>query len=169
MDIIHAARTAAQASNRSADDSVILAAIKYAFLKLHIGSDIIYDPVDSIALEGNSGPYLQYAHARACAILAKVPLTHASHIEVPFDEGERLLLRQLSAYQTAVERAIVELSPHYICTYLYDTAQHFNRFYEQHKVIGDNREKQRLWLVRKYAAILQDGLSLLGIVAPQRM
>ena len=53
------------------DNTIVLAAIKYAFLKNKIGGDIIYDPQESIAMEGNSGPYLQYAHARACSILSK--------------------------------------------------------------------------------------------------
>jgi arginyl-tRNA synthetase len=62
-----------------------------------------------------------------------------------------------------------ELMPHHICTYLYELAQEFNRFYEKNRVIGDDREALRLGLVETYADTLKTGLELLGIHAPERM
>ncbi|QQS19200.1 hypothetical protein IPL68_03115 [Candidatus Saccharibacteria bacterium] len=59
--------------------------------------------------------------------------------------------------------------PHHICTYLYELAQEFNRFYEKNRVIGDEREALRLYLVDTYATTLKNGLELLGIHAPERM
>ena len=85
------------------------------------------------------------------------------------DQAERSLLRKISEYPEVVERATDELLPHYICTYLYELAQTFNRFYEQSKVIGDPREHVRLNLVDKYAQTLKNGLELLGINAPEKM
>src|SRR5690606_26041165 len=71
LEIIEAARQAARDTGRDTTEDTVLAAIKYAFSKTRIGGDIIYDPKESVTLEGNSGPYLQYAHARARSILAK--------------------------------------------------------------------------------------------------
>ena len=168
IDILDAAREAGAETGTSPSEDTILAAVKYAFAKARIGGDIIYDPKESIALEGNSGPYLQYAHARARSILAKA----AEQKDVALSDlqaDERSLLRKLTEYAEVVERTTAELMPHHICTYLYELAQSFNRFYEKNRVIGDDREAVRLNLVRTYADTLKNGLELLGIIAPERM
>jgi arginyl-tRNA synthetase len=129
----------------------------------------VYDPENSVSIHGNSGPYLQYAHARARSILEKT--TNESHNpeSEKFDELERSLVLKIGEYSEVVDRAGLELAPHFICTYLYELAQTFNRFYEGSKVVGDDREKLRLGLVQKYADVLQSGLELLGIQAPNRV
>jgi arginyl-tRNA synthetase len=125
-------------------------------------------------VEGNSGPYLQYAHARAQGILAKLG-NGASQSPILTDgglsleAGERLLARQLAQYGDVVGAAAQALAPHQLCTYLYDLATVFNRFYEHHRVAGDERELVRASLVAAYAHVQRDGLSLLGIEAPDRM
>ncbi len=143
------------------------AAIAYLFLKARIGGDIVFDPQESVSLEGNTGPYLQYAHARACSILAKGSVSDMN--EQSFEPGERSLVRKLSEYDEVIDRAVADLMPHHICTYLYELSQVFNRFYEQNRVIGDEREAVRLPLVKAYAHTLQRGLSLLNIPAPEKM
>lgn len=167
LEILNAARTAGQASGTNPSEHTILAAVKYALAKNRIGSDIFYDPVDSISLEGNSGPYLQYAHARARSIIRKSGATAVSNVDVVGDE--RTLVRKLGEYAEVVERATEEYMPHYICTYLYELSQAFNRFYEHNRVIGDPREQARLALVQTYADTLKSGLNLLGIHAPDQM
>lgn len=201
VDVLDVATEAAkQLSENPVSEELVLAAVKYAFLKNRIGGDIVYDPVESVSLEGNSGPYLQYAHARAKSILAKS--SDSRHAEQPhlgwarvsappdlaadvsvtsrgvlklvqddggLEAGERSLVRKLSEYSEVVDRAVAELMPHHICTYLYELAQTFNRFYEHNRVIGDPREAIRLDLVSRYADTLKDGLTLLGITAPERM
>jgi arginyl-tRNA synthetase len=159
-----------KATGREASDVVMLGAIKYSFLKMRLGSDIIYDPKESVRLEGNSGPYLQYAHARACSILKKT--SAVSSPIIPTDSlqpSERSLARKISEYPDIVQRATDELMPHYICTYLYELAQVFNRFYEHNHVVGDDREALRVQLVQDYRNVLKDGLEILGIVAPEQM
>ena len=148
-------------------ESVYLAAVKHAFLKNRLGSDITYDLNETISLEGNSGPYLQYAHARACSILAKAKAEPKSSTEL--ESGERSLARKISEFPEVVQVATVELMPHHICTYLYELAQTFNRFYENNRVIDDPREGLRLQLVEQYANVLKAGLHLLNIEAPERM
>ena len=158
-----------------------LAALKYDFLKSRLGGDITFDVAESVSLEGNSGPYLQYAHARARSILGKaktgnrgegigdsdsypLPTTH-----YPLEPGERGLARKISEYPEVIAKATAELMPHHVTTYLYELAQAFNRFYEGNRVIGHQREAARLGLVEIYADVLRHGLGLLNIATPDKM
>jgi arginyl-tRNA synthetase len=167
VDVLDVAHEANKQANGRDDEQAVLGAIKYAFLKQRIGADIIYVPEESVSLDGNSGPYLQYAHARARSILAKAD--HASAAITSLESGERSLARKIGEYSEVVQRAADDLMPHYICTYLYELAQTFNRFYEHNRVIDDPRQAIRLQLVQLYADVLKDGLDLLGIEAPERM
>lgn len=170
VDILDAAREANKSNTGQDNESTILAAVKYAFLKQRIGGDIIYDPAESVALEGNSGPYLQYAHARARSILAKAKTANSKQLTADsLEAGERSLLRKIGEYAETVDQAVAELMPHHVCTYLYELAQVFNRFYENNRVIDDPREQTRLNLVKYYADTLKTGLELLNIQAPDRM
>jgi len=169
LEILEAARTAGEQTGTNPSEDTILAAVKYALAKNRIGGDIAYDPKESIALEGNSGPYLQYAHARARSILSKANGTNDHLPPTIYQADERSLLRKITEYTEAVEKATAELMPHHICTYLYELAQKFNQFYEHNRVIGDEREAVRLQLVENYADTLKNGLNLLGIAAPDRM
>jgi arginyl-tRNA synthetase len=167
QDILDAAVAANKAATGSDDYDVVLAAVKYAFLKYRIGGDMIYDPEASVSLEGDSGPYLQYAHARARSILAKAGEPKGSATDL--QSAERSLARKISEYPEVVAKAIDELMPHHIAGYLYELAQSFNRFYEHNRVVGDPRQAIRRHLVSLYADVLKDGLNLLNITAPERL
>jgi arginyl-tRNA synthetase len=170
VDVLDAASEANREMTGQDNQETVLGAVKYAFLKNRIGGDIIYDPKESVSLEGNSGPYLQYAHARARSILRKAEVEAAElPADVQFETMERSLVRKITEYSEVVDRAVSELMPHHICTYLYELAQEFNRFYEKNRVIGDERHDIRLALVCKYADTLKSGLGLLGIAAPDKM
>lgn len=166
--VLDAANEANQALNNQASSETTLAAVKYAFLKNRLGGDIIYDPKESVALEGNSGPYLQYAHARARSVLAKAEGAGGLD-QTKLQPDERTLLRKIGEFGEVVDEAVAELMPHHICTYLYELCQIFNRFYENNRVIDDERQKLRLGLVQKYADSLKTGLNLLNISAPDKM
>lgn len=166
-DVLDVTAQALRESNRNPDEDVVLAAVKYAFLKYRIGGDIIYDPKESVSLQGNSGPYLQYAHARACSILAKVKNTPPT--EHNFESMERSLARKIGEYPEVVDKAVTDLMPHHIAVYLYELAQAFNRFYEKNRVVDDKRESIRVQLVKAYRDTLADGLSILKIKAPEKM
>ncbi|HSW37647.1 MAG TPA: arginine--tRNA ligase [Candidatus Saccharimonadales bacterium] len=148
---------------------VYLAAVKYTFLKNRIGGDIVFDVQESVTLEGNSGPYLQYALARANSILKKSQIPNPKSQIDSLEPDERSLLRKLGEYAETVEKAVDELMPHHIAIYLYELAQKFNSFYEHNRVIGDAREEIRLSLVQKYADTLKNGLETLGVPAPESM
>lgn len=159
---------AAEAATRDHNTATAVAAVKYALLRQRLGGDIVYSPQESVSMEGNSGPYVQYAHARARSILAKAPQP-ADVPDMVLDSAERSLARKLSEYPEVLQKAVAELLPHHICTYLYELAQTFNRFYEHSRVIGDDRQALRLQLVGNYADVLKDGLELLGMGAPERL
>jgi len=146
----------------------VLGAIKYEFLKHRIGSDFVFDVEESISLQGNSGPYLQYAHARASSILKKSD-SPAAYQPTSFEPAERSLARKISEYPEVVQTATKELLPSHITTYLYELAQNFNSFYETSRIIGDVRQDLRLKLVRSYSDVLASGLGLLNIAAPDHM
>lgn len=168
IDAITTALIARGGAEAGTSDSIV-GALRYTLLKNRLGSDVIVDITEAISLDGNSGPYLQYAHARARSILHKAQDPSDKAQVEALEAGERSLLRKISEYPEVVEKAVQELMPHHICTYLYELAQTFNRFYEHNRVIGDPREPQRLHLVQTYASTLKSGLQLLGIPAPEHM
>jgi arginyl-tRNA synthetase len=171
-DVIEEVAKASRAATGKDDREVVLGALKYAFLKQRIGPDVVFVAEESVTIEGNSGPYLQYAHARARSILAKAKAkakAKGSQLGDRFEPAERELAWKVSQYPDVVRRSVAELMPHHICGYLYELAQGFNRFYEANRVVGSEREVARLKLVELYADVLADGLGLLGIVAPERL
>ena len=167
-DVLDAAVAANSKLNQQQDFNVALGAVKYAFLKNRIGADIAFNPAESVSLQGNSGPYLQYALVRAKSILQKASNKHAL-LDGNLEDDERSLARKLSEFAAVAEQAAAELLPSHICTYLYELAQNFNRFYEKNRILDDPRESLRLKLVEDYAKVLEEGLELLGIPAPERM
>lgn len=169
-DVLNAAAAANQAQSGKDDKRVALGAVKYSFLKQRLGGDIVYNPEESVSIEGNSGPYLQYAFARASSILNKSQIPDPKNQTNPkLESAERSLVRKISEYPEVLALATAELTPHHICTYLYELAQTFNRFYESSRIIGDPREQLRLELVKLYSQTLKNGLELLGIEAPEHM
>lgn len=151
----------------SADSEIVSGALRYQFLKTKIGSDVTFDVNEAVSLTGNTGSYLQYAHARARRILEKATSTFQLPREI-YDE-DRALVRKLGEYAEVVTVATRALEPHHICTYLFELAQEFNRYYENNQVVGDTKEHHRVSLVTLYADTLRAGLLTLGIHAPDTM
>lgn len=148
-------------------DEIVAGALRYQFLKVKIGSDVIFDVNEAVSLTGNTGSYLQYAHARARSIMEKSSGAIQSLQDVR--DEDRLLVRKIGEYHEIVGLASNQLEPHHICNYLFELAQEFNRYYEKNKVIGGELESHRLGLVALYADTLRAGLGILGIHAPDRM
>jgi len=171
VDVLDITADANEKVQGNRNDEPVLGAIKYSFLKFKIGADSIFEPKESVNLQGNSGPYLQYALARAGSIIKKLT-SDRSEFNPPSDgysQYERDLLFKITEYPHVIHQATTEFAPHQLCTYLYELAQVFNRFYENSKVIGDERESIRLHLVSAYASVLRNGLAVLGIPTPERM
>ena len=148
-------------------DQIVAGALRYQFLKVKIGSDVVFDINEAVSLTGNTGSYLQYAHARARRILEKSTVVAAFPAAI-YDE-DRALVRKLTEYREIVDLAADSLEPHHICAYLFELAQEFNRYYEHHQVIGSDKEAHRIAIVALYADILKAGLAILGISAPDEM
>ena len=154
-------------SDESNIEAVTLGAIKYVFAKYKLGGDIAFDINETVSLAGNSGPYLQYAHARARSVLEKSNAVFAQPTKVLLED--RALVRKLVEYHEVVAHAAKSLEPHYICNYLFELAQEFNRYYENNRVIGGDLEEHRVSLVALYADTLKAGLAILGIHAPEKL
>jgi arginyl-tRNA synthetase len=169
IDVLSMVADANEAAQGNRDTAPILGAIKYAFLKFKIGADSSFDPKESVSIHGNSGPYLQYALARAKSVVRKSEIDSSEFESGDYSISERNLLFKLTEYKDVIQTATKDLTPHILCTYLYELAQVFNRFYENSQIIGDEREKIRIKLVEAYASILADGLKILGIPTPERM
>ncbi|MCA9334654.1 arginine--tRNA ligase [Candidatus Saccharibacteria bacterium] len=148
-------------------DEIVAGALRYQFLKVKVGSDVVFDVSDAVSLTGNTGSYLQYAHARARRILEKT----AGDIRVSDNlyPEDRMLVRKLGEYGELVALSTQSLEPHYICNYLFELAQEFNRYYEKNQVVGNEKESHRAGIVAMYADTLRAGLMILGIVAPEKM
>ena len=150
-------------------EDVAVGAIKYTVLKSGSGKDIIFDPDKSLSLEGDSGPYLQYARVRAVSLLqkAKEAGVEAGTQDMPAEAHS--LERVLIHYSDAVARAAKELEPHYVTTYLTELASAFNSWYAQEKVIGGEHQDYGVFLTQAVERTLSQGLNLLGIPTPEEM
>ena len=154
-----------------------IGAVKYADLSTDRIKDYVFDWDRMLAFEGNTAPYLQYAHVRICSIFRRAGVERAairdSKPDVSLDTPqERALALRLLAFDSAVWDTIDKYSPHRLCTYLFDLAQDFTAFFEHCPVIkaaDDATRQSRLALCDTTARVLATGLDLLGIVAPERM
>ena len=155
--------------------AVGIAAVKYADLSGDVMRDYVFDLDRMIAFEGDTGPYIQYAHARIASILAKSEAAIDSIRAAPFvvrEPAERLLALHLLRYGAMVQETAIALEPSRICSYLQTLANLFNGFYQACPVLkADDATARtaRLRLCDLTRRVLADGLDLLGIVAPSRM
>ena len=151
-----------------------IGAVKYSDLSTDRIKDYVFDWDRMLAFEGNTAPYLQYAHARICSIFRRSGVERAAVRASPIGVGEsheRALAQRLLAYPTALADTVATYSPHKLCTYLFDLAQDFSAFYEHCPVMkaAEPVRTSRLALCDVTARTLEHGLGLLGIAAPEAM
>ena len=161
------------AAEEVAAPNIALAAIKYADLSNGLQKDYTFDAERMVQTSGDTGPYLQYAHARISQILRKAEAEQlrGTAITVLADPAEQQLALLLSRFGEVVTEVGAALTPHKLCGYLYELAGAYSTFYEQCPVLkseGEVRES-RLALCRVTQKVLAKGLYLLGIDAPDRM
>ncbi len=157
--------------NKVADD-VGVAAIKLSILKQATGSDIIYDPEQSISFEGDSGPYLQYSAVRARAILQKAEDAHIKINDlVVSKEAPTYLEKIMHRFPSVIDFALEEMEPHLIATYLLELAGAFNAFYAQSQIVkaDDPQSAYRVLVTKAFYEIMSSGLYILGIRIPLKM
>ena len=164
-------RSAERDIDKETKDAIAIGAIKFAILRAKPGMNINFDPETSLSFEGDSGPYLQYTHARIQTLLDKgLEQNIAAEIQIgnEVSDIEKLLYR----FPEVVESAVFEYAPNYIVTYLLEIARSFNSFYGANKIIDvENPEtsSHRLAIARATQIVIRNGLQLLAIEAPDKM
>jgi arginyl-tRNA synthetase len=156
---------------------VAVGAIKYFILSHNIKSDIVFDPKTAITFEGNTGPYLQYTHARIHGVLRKgstqsITVLDPAYLPKILSEYELTVLRKLEQFPEIVERSAGELLPNLTANYLFELAQMLNSFYQNVSILQEPDvplKTFRLSLISATAQVLKNGLNLLGIEAPEEM
>ena len=152
-----------------------IGAVKYSDLSTDRVKDYIFDWDRMLSFEGNTAPYLQYAHARICSIFRRAGVDRSSvrgGQPILNDPRERALALRILRFDSAVWEMIDTLSPHKLCTYLFDLATDFTSFYEHCSVLkaeSDSIRDSRLLLCDSTARTMEHGLALLGIRAPEQM
>ena len=155
-----------------------LAALKYFIIKVDPKKMMLFDPKESIDFNGNTGPFIQYTHARICSILRKAAEQGIAYgvSQIPDDvvlsPKEVRLVKLLSAYPQKVQEAADALSPAIIANYAYDLAKEFNQYYHDTPILKEEDAtllKARLVLIETLASVLRKATGILGISLPDRM
>ncbi len=151
-----------------------MGALKYFILKVDARKNMLFNPEESIDFNGNTGPFIQYTHARIRSILRKAGNIGSTSITSTsgLNAKEVELIQKMSEYGAAVEQAGKDYSPSGIANYCYELTKVFNQFYHDYSILNeeDEAKKQvRLVIARNVAKILKNGMALLGIEVPERM
>lgn len=160
---------------RAIAEKVAIAALRFELLKQDLDKILTFDLKEALNLAGETGPYLQYSHARACRILEKSgeePRFEKRQADRLTDRSERALVKLLSKFDLVLEEAATYFSPKVLARYGYDLATAFNIFYENSPVLQESVEETRharLALVKASQRTLKATLGLLGIEAPDRI
>lgn len=169
-------RNKGEGMSSGVDPKILFGAIRYAFLKYKVGGDIVFDVKESVSMTGNSGPYLQYSAVRAQKVLGKILESQVEKVNKKVEQkdwvlegSEKNLVKKIMQYKKVLDEVVDELSPSKLCTYLYEIAQDFSRFYENVQVVGSEFEVERGAIVLAYLKVLTHGLSILGIEIPEKM
>jgi arginyl-tRNA synthetase len=152
-----------------------LGALKYFVLRVNPYKKIIFNPEESIDFHGHTGPFIQYTHARICAItrkagsIAETTTIDTSH---PLTAEEKELLVLLADYENTVRNAAEKVDPSELANYIYQLAKTYNKFYHESPILNANTDAEkslRVALSAQTGAVIKKGMKLLGIAVPERM
>ena len=154
-----------------------LGALKYFILKVDARKNMLFNPEESIDFNGNTGPFIQYTHARIRSILRKaeaegIKLPENLDADMPLNQKETELIQKMNEYGAVVEQAGKDYSPSGIANYCYELTKEFNQFYHDYSILGTDNDKEktvRLVLAANVAKTIKNGMDLLGIEVPERM
>ena len=155
-------------------------ALKYFILKVDPEKRMLFNPAESVEIHGNTGPYIQYVHARICSVLKRASQmaqlndyrNMALESVVSMNDKERELAINILRFKETVETAAEKLSPAIVANYVYELAKSFNQFYHDNSIISEGEletSRFRLCLADACALTIKKSLNLLGIKAPERM
>ena len=154
-------------------ETIGLGALKYYILKVDPKKRILFDPESSVDFAGNTGPFIQYTHARIQSILRKVNLEDINiKSDLILDLREKEIIKHLMLYPEVIQQAAKAYSPAIIANYSYDLVKMFNSFYQNISILGETQDEFknfRVALSYEVAKILKDSFGLLGINVPDRM
>ncbi len=165
-DVMKKARE--KSEDTKAAEQVAIGAIKYMILRQAPGTDIIFDEEKSLSLDGDSGPYLQYALVRAKSVIEKAVSSKQETVSSGPAEPYALE-RHILHFPEVVERAAREYSPHLLTTYLTELAGEWNSFYTKERIVGGEYEAYKISVAKAFVQTMQNGLTLLGIPTPEKM
>ena len=155
-----------------------LGALKYFLLKVNPVNNMVFNPAESIDFNGNTGPFIQYTHARIKSLLRKAEASELSSVDasvlssVEISEKEQTLIQKLLDFESVVLRAGKEYSPAQIANYTYDLAKEYNQFYHDTSILKEeDAQKRQLRLILSdcVARVIKTAMDLLGIEVPERM
>jgi len=151
-----------------------LGALKYHILKVDPKKRILFDPEESVDFQGNTGPFIQYTHARIQSILRKagdLPFKTVA-LDLELHDKEKQLLKQLQLFPETLQLAAENYSPALIANYTFDLVKEFNSLYQQVPILGETDVQKRAFRVqlsRKVGEVIKSAFKLLGIEVPDRM
>jgi arginyl-tRNA synthetase len=154
-----------------------LGALKYFLLKVDPKKRMLFNPEESIDFQGNTGPFIQYTHARICSMTRKaasmgIDMRISKDKSYQLSESEQELIYLLGTYKSKIQEAAAQFSPSVIAQYTYDLAKQFNKFYNELSILNEENEDSRnirLNLASLTGETIKASLALLGIIAPERM
>ena len=152
-------------------ETLAVASVKYSFLKQGTDSPIAFDIGESIAVDGNSAPYLVYTYVRCQSVLGKAKGTEFNADKVDKNSDDINLLRKLYQFPAVVSKSAENYSPNLIANYLYELSSQFNLFYQKNPILKSTEQtrKSRLLITKATANVIKKGLKLLGIKTVEKM
>ena len=154
-----------------------LGALKYFILKVDPKKNMTFNPKESIDFNGNTGPFIQYTHARIKSVLRKaedleINYNEALNVQTVLSEKEKYLIQLLTEFPATVKQAGDEFSPALIANYTYELVKEFNQFYHDYTILKEENadlRNFRLILSESIGNVIKTGMGLLGIEVPERM
>ena len=154
-----------------------LGALKYFILKVDPKKNMTFNPKESIDFNGNTGPFIQYTHARIHSVLRKadeqkIEITETINTSIKLSEKEEGLIQLLAEFKTVIKQSAEEYNVSLIANYIYDLAKEYNQFYHDYTILKEENEdirNFRLLLSKNVALTISKGMKLFGIEVPERM
>ncbi len=152
-----------------------LGALKYFILKVDPKKNMLFNPEESIDFNGNTGPFLQYTHARIRSLLRKAAdngIDYSETSEMSLGKAEKILIKAIYEFQEVVQTAGSSMSPALIANYAFDLAKEFNRFYQETPIFKEEdcgKRNLRLQISELTALVIKNAMALLGIRVPEKM